>query len=266
MHKVNFSVCSATIEEFRERGFVVVGSPLTDDTLQSLRDQHDAIAPRWAATDWPDDVHKLASQFCLMGEVAFRLPEQPALLEAARHILNVDEVFVGACAAGDTVVAESVDGRPVTSLQWHAAPGRGGPTGARYEQVAFRFPMDVHDKSNGGLHLIPGSHRSDKATAEQAVRAEVARSADFFEWNGLFFGTHPNQTVLYPKPGEMIIWTPDVWHCTGANPEHRPRRSITWIYFPKNGRFRDHGTLRHVLGEEELGGWSPERRRLWGLA
>ncbi len=72
--------------------------------------------------------------------------------------------------------------------------------------------------------------------------------------------------MLYPEPGQLILWTPDVWHCTGANPGHAPRRSITWGYFPAGGRFRDHATLEYVLGEKVLAQWSPSRRRLWGLS
>jgi len=200
-----------------------------------------------------------------MDEPAFELAEQPPFLEAARQILDTEEVFVGACAAGDTITAESVDGRPVTSLQWHSAPGRDGLYGPRWEQVAFRFPMDEHNPANGGLHLIPRTQNLPKEAAEAEVREAVSTSADFFEWDGLFFGTHPEEVKLYPKPGQMIIWTPDLWHCTGANPEHLRRRSITWSYFPPDGRFRDHGTIRHILGDEGLANWTPERRRLWGF-
>jgi hypothetical protein len=266
MRQETFHVQPATVDQFRHDGYAVIQSPLSDETLQGLRQRHDEIADTWASTDWPDEVHKLASQFCLMDEPAFELAERPMFLDAAREILGVDEVFIGACAAGDTVTAESIDGRPVTSLQWHSAPGRGGQYGERWDQVAFRFPMDVHDESNGGLHLIPGTQDLPKAEAEKEIREEVANSHDFLEWQGLFFGTHPKQVILYPKPGEMIIWTPNIWHCTGANPEHKRRRSITWPYVPPGGRFRDHVTLRHVLGEERLASWTPERRRLWGLS
>lgn len=262
---MHFSVDGNAVKQFRTDGYAVVDSPIAPDTLQALRDRHDEIAPGWQATDWPDHVHKLASQFVLIGEPAFALAERPAFLEAARQILEVDEVFVGACAAGDTVTAESVDGRPVTSLQWHSAPGRGGPTGPRWDQVAFRFPMDEHNPANGGLHVVPRTQDLPKESAEAALREAVSTADDFLEWNGLFFGTHPDQVVLYPVPGEMIIWTPDVWHCTGANPDHLRRRSITWTYFPADGRFRDHGTIRHILTEEQLAAWTPARRRLWGF-
>ena len=124
-----------------------------------------------------------------MGEPAFALAEEPAFLDAARKILDTDEVFVGACAAGDTVTAESIDGRPVTALQWHSAPGRGGPTGPRRDQVAFRVPMDLHDPTNGGLHLLPGSQDVPKEQAERDLRARVLESEDGLEWEGLVFGT-----------------------------------------------------------------------------
>lgn len=266
MRQERFAVQPDTVDQFMRDGYAVVASPLSDETLEQLRSRHDEIFPSWRDTEWPEDVHKLASQFCLMGEPAFELAERPDFLEAACTVLGVDEVFVGACAAGDTVTAESIDGRPVTSLQWHSAPGRGGQYGEPWQQVAFRFPMDVHDKSNGGLHLIPGTQDLPKKEAEQEIHDQVAKSDDFLEWKGLFFGTHPDQVVLYPVPGDMIIWTPNVWHCTGANPQHARRRSITWTYFPAGGRFRDSGTLRHVLGDDRIASWTPERRRLWGVA
>lgn len=256
---------SDALKQFRTDGYTMVESPVAPHTLQALRDRHDEIAPAWRTTDWPEHVHKLASQFVMMGEPAFSLAEEPALLAAAREVLEVDEVFVGACAAGDTVTAESIDGRPVTSLQWHSAPGRGGAHGPRWDQVAFRFPLDEHTPANGGLHVVPRTQDLPKAEAESAVREAVSRSEDFLEWNGLFFGTHPDQVVLYPVPGDMIIWTPDMWHCTGANPQHLRRRSITWTYFPTGGRFRDHDTIRHILTPDQLAAWTPERRRLWGL-
>jgi hypothetical protein len=266
MYEFHYSINDAEIDTFRNFGYLVVDSPIPPDNLEEIGRRHDEIFSRWAATEWPTHVHKMASQFCLMGEVAFELAEHPDFLSAGRAILGADEVFVGACAAGDTITAESVDGRPMKSLQWHCAPGRGGPTGPRFEQVAFRFPLDVHDESNGGLHLIPGTHEIPKREAEETIRREVSKAPDFREWEGLFFGTHPEQMVLYPEPGQMIIWTPDLWHCTGANPERRARRSITWTYFSLGGRFRDVGTLEHVLGAEGLNGWEPPRRQLWGLS
>jgi hypothetical protein len=164
-----------------------------------------------------------------MGEDAFGLAEHPDFLAAARTVLNAHEVFVGACAAGDTVAAESIDGRPVTSLQRHCAPGRGGPTGPRFDQVAFRFPMDVHDEANGGLHRIPGTHEVPRPRAEQEIRREVAKAADFLEWEGLFFGTRPDQVVLYPEPRKMITGRPT----SGTAPE--PTRS-TDPAGPSHGR------------------------------
>lgn len=262
---MQFEINDEVVNRFETDGYVVVDSPLTPSVLENLRVRHEEIAPGWRDAAWPEEVHKMASQFAMMGEPAFALCEEPAFLQAARQILGVDEVFVGACAAGDTVTAESVDGRPVTSLQWHSAPGQGGTYGPHWEQVAFRVPMDEHIPANGGLHLVPGTQTLPKEQTEATLRAAVAASPDFLEWNDLFFGTHPDQVVLYPKPGQIIIWTPDVWHCTGANPEHLRRRSITWTYFTANARFRDHGTLRHVLGDETLAAWSPERRRLWGI-
>jgi hypothetical protein len=255
-------ISTTTIERYTRDGFAFVESPLTDEFIDELRIHHDRVMETWAETSIPDGVHKLALQFAALGECVFALPERDDFIAAAKTLLGKDEVFVGCVGAGDWIKTEAADGRPSAQLQWHCAPGRDGALGSRYDQVAFRFPLDCHDEGNGALRLLPGTHLKSKGEIAQRMKDVFGGSES--EWHGMLFGSHPDQVELFPKPGQMLIWDPNIWHSTGPNRTGNRRRSLTWIYFPRNGRFRDHNTLNYVASEQ-IKNWPSERKRLWGF-
>jgi Phytanoyl-CoA dioxygenase (PhyH) len=253
------------VRRFQEDGFVLTDSPIDPSYFSLICSRHAEIEPYWQSRTWPKELHALATQFACMGEIAFRLPEQEQFLAVAQTALNSGPVFVGCCGAGNTVEVEAKDSRPRQQLQWHSTPGRNGELGDGYTQVALRFAMDEHNELNGGLRIVPGSHRVPKTQMWEQLKSDLRQSPDFEEWNGLLFGSHPKQVEIFLKPGQMLIWTPNVWHSTGVNRSGSKRRAITWIYFPPGGRFRDHKTLTAILGSE-LTNWPETRRRLWGFA
>jgi hypothetical protein len=260
----NYRLSDAEVRRFREDGFVLVDSPLDPEYFSQVCTRHAEAEQYWKSRTWPSGLHPLATQFACMGEVAFRLPEQQEFVAIAKAALDGPAALVGCCGAGNTVEVEAKDSRPRQQLQWHSTPGRNGELGDAYEQVALRFAMDEHNEMNGGLRLVPGTHRAPKPQMWEQLKSEIKQSADFEEWNGLVFGSHPRQVEIFLKPGQMLVWTPNVWHSTGTNRSGTKRRAITWIYFPPGGRFRDHNTLTAVLGQE-LEQWPDARRRLWGF-
>ena len=90
----------------------------------------------------------------MIGEPLLQMVEHPELVEAARRILDAEEVHVGACGIGDASKIVSADGRLQRQVHWHVD---GGP---EVKQVSFRTALDRHDASNAPLRVLPGSqHR-----------------------------------------------------------------------------------------------------------
>ena len=247
-----------------EDGFVVTDTPLDAELLRSIECRNNEIIGLWSDRAWPVGAHPLAMQFGMMGEIVHALAERPEFLSLARAILKTEEVFVGCCGIGNTIDMIADIDRPRRAVYWHSTPGLDPSPHGPLRQVALRFPIDEHDLDVGMLHILPGTHRQPKEDVVKMFKEVLPKSPDFLEWRGELYGSHPAEVRLPLKTDEMLVWTPDVWHCTGETRVARKRRALTWIYFPRGGRFRDRS---YLLSEfpEVIAMWSNARRSLWGL-
>jgi len=108
-----------------------------------------------------------------------------------------------------------------------------------YHQDAFYFPFGPHDQvlgswvtldpaeaANGGLWVIPGSHR-------WGLKPHVVPKAE--RVNAGIFGVEgadedPNQVALRLSPGDGVFFHSRLLHKTGANVTDRHRRVLTVHY------------------------------------
>ena len=245
-------------EHFRRHGFVLVPNPFGEGAMRRIEARQHAVQAEWEGRDWPAAFNRGACQFFMVGEELLRAVEHPGLLEAARALLQTDEIHVGACGLGDASKTVSADGRPQQQVHWHVD----GSPGA--EQVSVRTALDRHDSSNAPLRVLPGSHRRPREEVLHELQQLEIASGRHDGPPGHCFARHPHEVEVHLDPRWSLVWTPSAWHATGVKTAAGPRRAMAWNYFPAGGRKRDIDALRHVLGAD-LEGWSPARKRLWGV-
>ena len=252
-------ITAAQIAQFHRNGFFLVPNPLGAGAMRKIDRLQQDREEEWQAREWPEGMNRMACQFLMMGESILRLVETPALAEAAREILECDEVHVGACGLGDASGIISEDSRPWRQVHWHAD---GGPD---VKQVSLRTALDRHDSSNAPLRVLPGSHlRAREEVAQELMELELA-TGQHEEIPELCFARHPGEVEVMLDPRWSLVWTPSCWHATGVKTAAGPRRAMAWNYFPPGGRRRDVEAVKLIFADEWRT-WAPERQRLWGLS
>ncbi len=252
------NITDEQIEHFHRQGFFLVPNPLGEEKMHRVDAIQRRIEAEWAQTDWPEGLNRLACQLFMVGEPVLQLIEQPDLVDAARRILDCDEVHIGACGLGDASGAIAEDGRPQRQVHWHAD---GSP---EVKQVSIRTALDRHDPTNAPLRVLPGSHLRSTTEVEEELRQLELATGQHDRPPRMMFARHPHEVEVVLDPRWSLVWTPSCWHATGVKTAAGPRRAMGWNYFPPGGRKRDLEAVKHVFaGEWE--GWGEERKRLWGL-
>ncbi len=245
------------LAHFERNGFFLVPNPLGAQGVRQVDNRQQEVEPEWERTEFPAGCNRLACQFLMIGEPVLQMVERQDLVDAARRILGVEEVHVGACGIGDASKADSGGRRRERQVLWHAD---GSP---EVRQVSFRTALDRHDASNGPLRVLPGSqHRPKEEVAAELLQLELA-TGTHDEMPAQFFARHPHEVEVVLDPRWTLVWTPSCWHATGLKTAAGPRRAMGWNYFPPGGRTRDLTAIRHV--HPDWRDWSEPRQRLWGL-
>jgi hypothetical protein len=250
-------ISDAQIRQFNANGFFLTPNPLSRDEVTRIdrldQDQH----ADWAARDWPPGVNKMACRFLMLGEAVLRLVERPAFIDAAKRILECDEVRAIACGAGDAHEVSPLH-RGLPQIQWHSD----GVPGAK--QLAMRNAIDRHDESRGPLRVLPGSHHRDREeVAQELLQLELATGEHDAEPDKCFV-RHPHEAQVILDPRWTLVWTPSCWHATGANRSGASRRTFGWNYGPAGSKCRDVAAVKHVHADQWRT-WPEARQRLWGL-
>lgn len=253
----SFEITNEQLAHFERNGFFLIPNPLGAEGLRQIDFRQQEIEPEWERTEFPGGCNRLACQFLMIGEPLLQMVEHPELVEAARRILDAEEVHVGACGIGDAAKIVSADGRPQRRVHWHVD---GGP---EVKQVSFRTALDRHDTSNAPLRVLPGSqHRSREEVEAELLQLELA-TGTHDEVPTHCFARHPSEVEVVLDPRWTLVWTPSCWHATGVKTAAGPRRAMGWNYFPPGGRKRDLAALKHL--HPDWPDWPEARQRLWGL-
>ncbi|MCE2440471.1 MAG: phytanoyl-CoA dioxygenase family protein [Candidatus Latescibacteria bacterium] len=242
------------IAHFERNGFFLIPNPLGAKGVREVDNRQQKVEPEWARTEFPAGCNRFACLFLMLGEPVLQMVERPDLIEAARRILGVEKVHVGACGIGD---ASKVQRGGPRQVEWHAD---GSP---EVRQVSFRTALDRHDASNGPLRVLPGSqHRPPEEVKAELLQLELA-TGTHDEMPAQFFARHPQEVEVILDPRWTLVWTPSCWHATGLKTAAGPRRAMGWNYYPASGRNRDLEALKHV--HPDWPDWTETRQRLWGL-
>ena len=147
--------------------------------------------------------------------------------------------------------------------RWAFAQQVMAATGTRFTAGSMRTALDRHDPSNAPLRVLPGTHVMSREEVEEELRHIEIATGQHDEMPELLFASHPREVEVILDPRWTLVWTPSCWHATGVKTAAGPRRAMAWNYFPSGGRKRDVEALKYVI--ECLGGWSDDRKGLWGL-
>ena len=259
-----FKVSKSTVSEFLLNGYVLQDSPLKRSEIQEIQEYYPTADEKYRQGKWPKDAHPLAMRFALMGERTFVLAERAEFVNAAKLLLDAESVHVGCCGVGNAIEMVCGDGRPRKEIHWHSTPGSDLISENGVRQVAFRFAIDVHDGTSGRLKILPGTHRRSKSEIQIKIERELTDDKQRLVWNSQYFGNHREQVELSLDDTKMLMWTPDVWHATGEMKTRKHRRALSWIYFPRGGRFRDRNSILDAF-PEVVASWTPQRKALWGM-
>ena len=162
-------VTTAQVDHFHTHGFFFVPNPFGEERMREIDQIAVENEEKWANTDWPTGLNKLACQFLTMGEPILQIVEQPQLVETAKRLLDCEQVHVGACGLGDALRVISESQGLHRQVYWHAD---GGPD---VKQVSFRTGLDRHDPTNAPLRILPGSHlRAKEEIWEELLQLEIA--------------------------------------------------------------------------------------------
>ena len=243
---------------FHRNGFLLVPNPFGEEAMRRIEARQHEVQADWEGRAWPEGFNKGACQFFMVGEELFKAVEEPALLEAAKTLLDCDEIHIGACGLGDASKTVSADGRPQQQVHWHAD----GAPGTR--QVSVRTALDRHDQSNAPLRVLPGSHRRPREEVQHELEQLEIASGRHAQPPAQCFARHPHEVEVCLDPRWSLVWTPSTWHATGVKTAAGPRRAMAWNYYPAGGRKRDLDALRQILAGTWQS-WSPARQKLWGV-
>lgn len=139
-------------DHFKQRGFLLIPNPFGESAMRAIDQRQVEIEPEWEQREWPEGSNPRAGRFFMIGEPLLQLVENPDIVALARHLLECDDVHVGACAIGDVTRTVEKDGQSWRQLYWHADGDPNVP------QLSIRTALDRHGPGNAPLRVLPGSY------------------------------------------------------------------------------------------------------------
>lgn len=224
---------AAILECFREHGFAIIRQMAPPEVVADLRD---AVWEVLGADDPPAHGHNRTSpEFVEHSPKAIRLLDASAYVELNQTLFGTDALTIHRSFA----VLKNAGSPPVG---WHRdyhhtvydAPSEpdefldAGDHGFR-----ALWYLDGSYPDNGGLWLIPDSHRDDWAGLEGFVFTEGRKS---FHRVGEPVGDYegfddPQMLPLYVDPGDLVLYDLKTYHAAAAQ-THSLRRACALILRP----------------------------------
>jgi len=233
---------SGQIEEYRERGFLVIEGFLETDELATWRKATEAgVEARLAQSRHLHNQNNPDDYYAQVFTQAIKLRD---VHEEMRVLM--DDPRLGKMAAD----LEGVDGIRIWHDQALIKPPFGNATAWHLDNPFWSFSskhatslwvaLDDATLANGCLWYLPGTHKI--ATFEPTPIGSNQR--DLFKIYPQWIHIEP---VAAPcSAGSAVFHNGLVAHGAGANMTHRPRRAMTCAYMPDGSTFNGR---RNVLSE-----------------
>ncbi|HMN31619.1 MAG TPA: phytanoyl-CoA dioxygenase family protein [Caldilineaceae bacterium] len=234
----------AQIDFFHANGFVNGGHVLSDNEVETLRDERMRGIEQRERTDisQPVLVRNLSRNesapvwqivnIWMASEPFRQLTAHPQITKGLAQLTQAQELRIW----HDQIQYKPPEIGGVN--HWHQdAPL--WPIIAPMTEVTAWVALDDADESNGCMSMVPGSHRWGNNIA-------FLNTLKGFEEMPDHFADHPVQVVRCPvKKGEVHYHHSLTWHASHANTSGRPRRAIALHYMTQETRFVAAGN--HVM-------------------
>ena len=232
------------VAEFQRDGYVNGGTALSEDEVETLRNE----LTRVIEDDQKENVPQPVLLRNLSPEEDHPVWQIVNIWEASgpykqliRNAKIVEEIAQLTQAKALKVWHDQIQYKPAETggvNMWHQdAPL--WPIILPMTEVSAWVALDDVDESNGCMSMVPGSHRWGN-------QISLARSLPSFEEIPEEFEGYTIEVVLRPvKKGEVHYHHALTWHGSHANTSNRPRRAIAIHYMTDETRFVASG--EHVM-------------------
>ena len=218
--------------EFDDRGFTILRGVIDHEAIDRAKQLSDRLWNAWregTAAEGLEDVKVLERDRDGLGKTLDaiqggykRFPELQALRKHSA-ILKLLEPRLGAelVSAVDTLFFKPPN-QPDTGIAYHRDAQFRRPAEkfrdleTKYVQIGF--PLEKHGRENGGLVLIPHSHKDPSI---DAVQTKSVRGAGDLSDTLSVDESHAECAEMLP--GDIVLWHPHTIH--GSNPNRSAERS-----------------------------------------
>lgn len=207
------------IDEFREKGFVNAGRLFTGDELEIIGREYDRLVTFEAQTlgNEKDGVYPYRAMLNFRSPPLAKILTHPAMLEIARQLIGPDVRFFW----DQGINKAPGSGSPIP---WHQ--DNGYHPGGCPEFLTTWLALDDSRLENGGLQVLPGSHKAGHRehaldTVHYYVPDVDARDA----------------VELPARAGDTLVFSTLLLHQTvGNRTRHRQRRAWVIQYGPADAK------------------------------
>ena len=221
----NQTLTSDQLNQFRDNGFVNVGQIVSDDELAMINREYDRLVTMEAQTLG----NEKQGRFPYRAMLNFRSPElkgiiqHPPLLLAMVQLLGEDVRFWWDQGINKSPGAGSF-------IAWHQ--DNGYQQGQTPEYVTCWMALDDSSPENGGLYVVPGSHKNGRHEHEwQTVHAVIP--------DGIV--NTDNAVPLNAKAGDLLLFSSFLVHQTVGNKTTDQQRRA-WVIQYCRGDQRNEAT------------------------
>ncbi len=239
-----FTLSTAQTKEFHQNGVTLVEGLVSAEEVDSLRHRFDCLfRGEFENGTMPDEVNwqagksdpSLARQIC-NGWRADRTVARTVLREDIACAVAGLMGWPGTRIMQDNVIYKPVGARSFNYhqdnayLQW-LEPG---------EICTVWIALDDIEARNGTMELIPGSHLWGLSEPEGTFHAPEDYRAPMKQ-RAQSIGVEPDILYVAVPRGDGSIHHGNIWHGSGPNLGHAPRRSLVIHAMPADVRYRREG-------------------------
>ena len=232
----NFQISDQLKQKYREEGYFVLESVITNSSLNMLRSECDALIK--AQNEEMDrqgtselNLSRRNSRYFVF--LAYK--ERPKLgeyifsdltAEVCRATIG-DEVFL----FWEQFVAKGNE--KGSEFGWHQDSGY--VDGPHKPYVNCWVPLDDVSETNGTIHILPYPRAGTRDKIEHKIQPDGKDRIGYF-------GDDPGETIVCPA-GSLVVFSSTAFHKSGANTTHRLRRAYAAQFSPEPV-YEPDGTLK----------------------
>ena len=232
----NFQISDQLKQKYRDEGYFVLESVITDSALDMLRSECDAlIIAQNEEMDRQGTNELNLSRRNSRYFVFLAYKERPKLgeyifsdltAEVCRATIG-DEAFL----FWEQFVAKGNE--KGSEFGWHQDSGY--VDGPHKPYVNCWVPLDDVSEANGTIHILPYPRAGTRDKIEHKIQPDGKDRIGYF-------GDDPGETIVCPA-GSLVVFSSTAFHKSGANTTHRMRRAYAAQFSPEP-IYEPDGTLK----------------------